>query len=470
MTKSFGLFIILTALTLGMTACKSATNETTPVTLSSIAITTYPAQLCYAIGESFQVDGMAVAATYSDGTTLDVTNSVTLSGFDSSIATPSQTITCLYTESGNTKTATFTITISAAALSSIAITKQPAKTTYVVGNPFDATGLEVTATYANGTTRNVTSGVSIRGFDSGAAIASQTITCAYTEGVTTSTATFNIRIDEAVLSSIAITTQPSKTAYIVGDLLNTSGMVVTATYLNCEPRAVAGFTTSGFSGDASSALQQITVSYSENGITKTTTFDIKISVAIGQIYYTNGNVSSSYISGLTPAGIVCAVNENGSAKTILALTQAPSALAMAPSGTTGNDWIFKTSTTSGSGNWQVICAADPTGTRADSVATNYPAFNYCNNYNVSGFSSLTGWYLPSLSELLSVANEKSVINEGLRKVAGATLLGNDFFWSSSQINTHSINYLTYCVNFSTPNNGISTTRANTYTVRCVAGL
>lgn len=42
--------------------------------------------------------------------------------------------------------------------SSVAVTHAPTKTTYNVGETFDPTGLVVTATYADGTTEDVTDG------------------------------------------------------------------------------------------------------------------------------------------------------------------------------------------------------------------------------------------------------------------------------------------------------------------------
>src|SRR5574344_2369174 len=82
---------------------------------------------------------------------------------------------------------------------------------------------------------------------------------------------------------------------------------------------------------------------------------------IGQIYYTDGTVSSSYESGRTPAGIVSDVKPDGSVKTIVALEQ--NSGAWAPSGTTGYNTTFATSLSDGKGNWAVIQAADPEGSK-----------------------------------------------------------------------------------------------------------
>ena len=102
----------------------------------------------------------------------------------------------------------------------------------------------------------------------------QTVTVLYTVGNVTQTASVNVTVSEkaeapAVLTGIEITTQPSKTEYEVGDAFDPEGMVVTASYDKEDPKEVAlnklTFTPEVFSeaGD-----QTVTVSYTENGVTK----------------------------------------------------------------------------------------------------------------------------------------------------------------------------------------------------------
>ncbi len=68
----------------------------------------------------------------------------------------------------------------------------------------------------------------------------------------------------------------------------------------------------------------------------------------------------------------------------------------------------------GSDNWDCICAFDPVGT-AD-AATNYPAFNYVNNYaDIHGLTGdyATGWYMPSIAELCNIYKNKDIIDKVL---------------------------------------------------------
>lgn len=55
-------------------------------------------------------------------------------------------------DADNTKQATATVKVAARTISSIAVTNAPSKTSYVAGQPFDTTGMVVTATYNNGKT------------------------------------------------------------------------------------------------------------------------------------------------------------------------------------------------------------------------------------------------------------------------------------------------------------------------------
>jgi len=65
-------------------------------------------------GDAFSSKNLVVTATYTDGTTKDVTSSASISGYDMT-KTGVQTVTVSYTEDGNTKTATYTINVEKAA-------------------------------------------------------------------------------------------------------------------------------------------------------------------------------------------------------------------------------------------------------------------------------------------------------------------------------------------------------------------
>lgn len=71
----------------------SVTSSQQEKVLSSIAVTTSPTKTSYAVGESFDPSGMVVTATYSDGSTSDVTGQCTFSPSVIAESTTSVTIT-----------------------------------------------------------------------------------------------------------------------------------------------------------------------------------------------------------------------------------------------------------------------------------------------------------------------------------------------------------------------------------------
>ena len=77
------------------------------------------------------------------------------------------------------------------------------------------------------------------------------------------------------LSSIKISSLPSKTVYNIGESFNKSGLTVKANYSDGTSANVTGYTLSGFSSSASGE-KTITVSYSEGGKTASATFKVTV--------------------------------------------------------------------------------------------------------------------------------------------------------------------------------------------------
>lgn len=77
------------------------------------------------------------------------------------------------------------------------------------------------------------------------------------------------------VSSIAITTAPTKTSYTAGDTFDATGMVVTATYDDTTSAAVTNYTVSP-SGALSVSDTTVTISYTSGGATKTATQAITV--------------------------------------------------------------------------------------------------------------------------------------------------------------------------------------------------
>ena len=235
-------------------------------TLVSIAVTTPPTKTSYASGDEFDPTGMIVTAKYDDNST-NVINAYFIEP-NRPLKESDTEITITYTELGITKTTTTPISV-VTMLRFIAITTPPDITDYYEDDVFNPAGMVVTAYYSDGSSKVVTNYT----YSPTSALTKNdtTITVSYTDTGVTAKAYVDIVVGDAPnLTSIAITTPPTKTVYKIGEYFNTTGMVVTAYFDNDTSKAVSGYTYS-----PTTALTQdsttITVSYTRRGITKTAT-------------------------------------------------------------------------------------------------------------------------------------------------------------------------------------------------------
>ena len=209
--------------------------------------------------------------------------------------------------------------------SSVAVTHAPTKTTYNVGETFDPTGLVVTATYADGTTEDVTDGCT---FSPTVMAASTTaVTIKYQRAGVTVTTTQAVTVLE--MSSISVKTAPNKTAYYIGESFDATGMVIEATMSNGTKKTVTGWTYTP-SGALSKTDTAVTISYTENGVTKTCTQAITVSNYLSSIAVTHAPTKTAYFTGETfnSAGmVVTATMADGSKKTVTGYTCSPTTMA-----------------------------------------------------------------------------------------------------------------------------------------------
>ena len=145
----------------------------------------------------------------------------------------------------------------------------PTKTTYLVGEELDTTGLVVKAHYSDSSSKTLSSDkYSLSEVDMSTA-GTKTVTVTYGG----KSETFNITVNEpVVVSSIEVKTQPTKTTYEIGDSFNPAGLVVTVKYSdNTSEDITSGFELSGFSSEEA-GTKTITVTYEG----KTTTFSVTV--------------------------------------------------------------------------------------------------------------------------------------------------------------------------------------------------
>ena len=204
-------------------------------------------------------------------------------------------------------------------LVSISITTPPTKTAYTEGETFDRTGMVVTATYSDDSTMPV---IGYTVTPSGALSTSNAyVTISYTEGGITRTVRQTIAVQAVTLSSISITTPPTRTAYTEGDTFDPTGMVVTATYSNGDTETVTGYTITP-SGALATTDTSVTISYTFAGVTRTATQAITVLAAVtGYTAYTSPQSGVTYqdgLNGITPAqlGLIGrAISDNASITT-----------------------------------------------------------------------------------------------------------------------------------------------------------
>lgn len=142
----------------------------------------------------------------------------------------------------------------------------PTKTIYKIGEPFDETGLVVTATYSDGSSAAVT-GYSLSGFDS-------TTTGVKTINVSFGgkTASFTVTVQDKTLTSISVI-PPTKTVYAIGESFDAAGMKVTASYDDGTTADVTTQASIGGFDNSSEGIKTITVSY--GGMTSTFIIEVE---------------------------------------------------------------------------------------------------------------------------------------------------------------------------------------------------
>ena len=278
-----------TYVTISYREMMTTVTTTQPVTvknlLKKIQIITPPTETAYEIGDTIDLTGMVVYAFYSDGSSHEISNYTYSPHVVSSASDTEVTIT--YTEDGITKTAIQDITVgNTPNLVSIAVSVPPTKVIYKAGEYFDPSGMVVTATFDNGTTKNVSGYTysptrTLQQDDS-------VITISYTKKGITKTTTQNITV--VYLTSIAITNPPTYTSYYDDEIFNTAGMEVTAYYSDSTSAVITTYSISP-SGALPYGTTSVTISYSEGGITKTTTQDVTVSIRTYD--YTNSTVITS---------------------------------------------------------------------------------------------------------------------------------------------------------------------------------
>ena len=242
--------------------------------VTSISRSSPPTKTTYKVGESVNFAGFAVYVNYSNGATRYVSYNSEPAKFSVSptvVALDTTSVRITYSEDGYSAYYDQLVTVTNY-IDSITVTTQPIKTTYKSGEAVDMTGCVVTGTRSNGDTEVVTGWTfSPTVTDE---LGTQVVTISYvSDSGDTITTTTNITVGDIddPLVSIAITTPPTKMAYISGESLDPTGMVVTATYTSGATGVVDNADLTFIPAKLKTTNTSVEVSYHYGGRTRTTT-------------------------------------------------------------------------------------------------------------------------------------------------------------------------------------------------------
>ena len=255
--------------------------------IDSIAIENTPKQ-SYKLNEATTGVGGTIKVTRKAGNTesINIDDSM-VSGLDTTVAGTGKNATITYTdEFGNLKTTTYTYDV-IDNVTSIDIVA-PSKNVYNHGEALALDGT-ITVHYASGTTNNVTMTSSMIKEGSGAVNMSPTsydddtqkvnkkLTIEYSEGGVTKSIDYPITIINDV-KSITVHDPATKITYNIGDTLDVTGLSILVTRATGTPKlvTVTPDMITGFDSSKENTNLSLTISYTENGITKTTTYEVSV--------------------------------------------------------------------------------------------------------------------------------------------------------------------------------------------------
>lgn len=279
-----------------ITVTDNGDNDTAETTVTFPAVSKKANTVTFTNPAAQFVEGQKVSFTATAGGGGEITYAYKAQNADDntySAAVPtapgSYTVRATAAEDGTwqSASATHNFTIVAKAVESIAVTKNPDKTDYVVGQTLDTAGMVVTATYNDNSTNVVTNDdctVSPTTLDTAG---KQTITVTHT--ASGKTATFEVTVTAKELTGITVTGTPNKVQYQAFDHFDPTGLTVKAHYNDGTWAVVSDDYTVGYqTGDCLHAGDTIvTISYG----------DKKAQVTIPEVSKISLNISDAEWAG-----------------------------------------------------------------------------------------------------------------------------------------------------------------------------
>ena len=283
-------------------------------TLSSIEIAEEPDKVVYFEGDNFDPTGLVITRHYSDNTSDTYSYEGHESEFsfnphlDDELSSYDEVIDVTY----GGQTAYVSIDVGSVYLDSISVQTAPTKTTYFEGDNFDPTGLVITRNYNNDTSDTYTYAEHENEF-SFSPSTSTSLTTSHTQVTITyegESTTQSITVNAVALSSIEVSTAPTKTTYTAGEYFDPTGLVITRNYNNgsSSTYTYVGHTSEfTFNPSTSTALTtshtSVTITYGNKSTTQTITVNSsgggggsgesgsqKISASNSSSYYQSGDI------------------------------------------------------------------------------------------------------------------------------------------------------------------------------------
>ena len=265
--------------------------------IANVELYSGPDRTTFIRGTEFDFTGAVAHVTYVDGTSEDI--NITAENTTGGNINQSGDYTITFTYEGYTLT--FDVKVVPLSITSISVMTLPEKTTYIEGQEIDPTGLSVVGVFNSGATKPLNSDEYTLSYDR--SVGPQTVTVNYQN----KTATFDILYLEKSITDLAVTQLPNKTQYVQGQPLDTTGMIVTATYNDGSTSEVTGYEV----GAMSDAMGFQTINVTYGGMT--THFEVYVTQRkLASLEITNLPDKTVYYSGDTfdPTGMVVSAYYN----------------------------------------------------------------------------------------------------------------------------------------------------------------
>lgn len=174
--------------------------------------------------------------------------------------------------------------VAAKTLESVTISGTPTQTTYEVGEAFNTAGLTVTAYYSDGSSKEITSGITwnVTPETLTAGVTSVSVTATVDE--VTSEAFIINGITVRALQSVTLEGFPTKTSYSVGEIFDPTGIIVKANYSN---------------SDSEDVTAEATFNYDHNTLTTNTT-SMTVTATFGGMTSAEQNYTITVLKNIVP--------------------------------------------------------------------------------------------------------------------------------------------------------------------------